>query len=273
MWSRELAVLRGEEEPPRAGQQLAWEVGRGNSGKEELQERRGPSVFCRGGGPRGHCRCCSGRAGGSWGWREGCPPTPCSHLQEQVRASPHVTPPTRTHPLPFRIHAVARHVGPVGQPRGCQGRRLPGDLDGSWGGPSVDGDILWGRRRAWGHRRQHFQGPALWQVSGCEARCSHLEGAPWVKSPGPEARPHRGGQSSRRAAAPRTHCGPAAHLGVHPPSGTTCALFPVRERSAIGSGHAKESPAFGRGEIPPSLLPSLLLPPFLPLSVHGLGRR
>lgn len=104
-------------------------------------------------------------------------PLPCVH-RSRFRRSP-CNPPTRTHPLPFCIHAIARHIGPVGQPGCRQGRRLPGDLDGGWGGPRVDGDILWGRRRAWGHRRQSFQGPALWPVSSwwCDAQGSHLEGA------------------------------------------------------------------------------------------------
>ena len=62
-------------------------------------------------------------------------------------------PPTpTTHPLPVCIHAVARDVGPIGQPSGGQGGWLPGDMDGRRGGPCLDSDILGGSRRTWGQK-------------------------------------------------------------------------------------------------------------------------
>lgn len=207
------------------------------------------------------------------GKREGAPKG--SPLQEQVRAGPAPTRhPTRTHPLPFCVHAVAGHVRPVGQPGSRQGGWLPGDLDGCWGGPSVDGDILGGRRRAWGHRRQHFQGTALWQAGGCSVHCSHLGGQHRARSPGQEVRVRKG-RGSGRTEAPSVHRGSAALLDADPPSGATCALLSAHQvdaitRHGIGSGRARRyPPAFGRRRRSlPLSLPLSLLPLLLPLSVH-----
>lgn len=207
------------------------------------------------------------------GEREGAPK--CSPLQEQVRAGPAPTRHrTRTHPLPFCVHAVAGHVRPVGQPGSRQGGWLPGDLDGCWGGPSVDGDILGGRRRAWGHRRQHFQVTALWQAGGCSAHCSHPGGQRRAGSPGQEVGVRKG-RGSRRAEAPSVHRGSAAHLDADPPSGATCALLPAHQvdaitRHGIGSGRARRYPRLGDGGDPSlSPCPSPCFPlPFLSLSIR-----
>lgn len=149
--------------------------------------------------------------------------------------------PARTHPLPFCVHAVAGHVRPVGEPGSREGGRLPGHMDGGWGGPSVDGDILGRRRRAWGHRRQRFQGTALWGPLAGERQLRPLL-SPGGRALGQVAR--AGGRAAGGRRLPACTAAPLTRARVHPlgppaPRSQSTGWMQLPGRG-LGSGHAKE---------------------------------